>query len=108
MPGEALELRFGSGLDKKVEGHFGAVLAEMAFAVAGLLFGIGQGHGRDPDVLLWLFSNLGAGREARGCAALATGEIAHANAGVRSAAADRRYDFLECLTGSLMFMSQWY
>jgi hypothetical protein len=35
MASEAFELRFGGGLDKEVEGYFGAVFAEMAFAVAG-------------------------------------------------------------------------
>jgi hypothetical protein len=52
MPRETFELRFGGGLDKEVEGYFSAVLAEMAFAVAGLLFGIGQSHRRDPEALL--------------------------------------------------------
>jgi hypothetical protein len=37
-----------------------AVGAEMAFPVAGLFFGIGQRHRRDPDALRLLFSNLGA------------------------------------------------
>jgi hypothetical protein len=35
--------------------------AEMAFAVAGMFFGIGQVHGRDPDAFRWLFSSVGAG-----------------------------------------------
>jgi hypothetical protein len=48
MAGEAFEFRSGGGLDKEVEGYFGAVFAKVAFAVAGLLLRTGQRHGRDP------------------------------------------------------------
>jgi hypothetical protein len=43
---QPVELRPGGGVEKEHRASLLAVDGEMAFAVAGLLFGIGQGHGR--------------------------------------------------------------
>jgi hypothetical protein len=44
---QPIELRPGTGLDEERQASFPAVLTEMTFAVAGLFFGIAQGHGRN-------------------------------------------------------------
>jgi hypothetical protein len=47
MTGEASELGFGVNADEELDAFFAAVEAEMALAIAALLFGGGQCHG-DP------------------------------------------------------------
>jgi hypothetical protein len=44
--GQPTELRPGVGAQKELDACLLAVAAKVAFAVTGLLFGIGQGHGR--------------------------------------------------------------